>query len=496
MSFFRLCIIVIVLCLTALYWMFWKSSRLVRKIPGPRSWPFIGNTWSIIKTTENLFPYLRTLYKDFGNISQMHGLTYKAVHIFNPDDIEKILSSSRFNYKQQPYTFFQPWLGDGLLISNGAKWQQRRKLLTGAFHFNILKKYTRTFIDRAQNFLQEVEKETWKQKTDVVPLVCKTTLQIMCETAMGTSMNEGIKNVTNKYLEAIHAVGQCIMRRICRVWLYPDAVFFFTKTFWLQEKAVRDLHRFTEEIIEERRIYIEDNSTIDCDINESSKGRLAMLDLLLEKEKQGEIDRRGTREEVDTFMFEGHDTTAMALSFMIMRIANEPEVQHKIYEELFDIFGNSDRQPTSEDLNAMKYLECCIKESLRLYPSVPLIVRYTTEESELGGFTIPVDTICHIYVYDLHRRADLFPEPEKFIPERFYPENCQNRHPFSYIPFSAGYRNCIGQRFAMLEMKILISGLLRRYQLLPITKPADLVFKADIILRTNSPIYVRFCKRV
>ncbi|XP_045533139.1 cytochrome P450 4c3-like [Pieris brassicae] len=219
-----------------------------------------------------------------------------------------------------------------------------------------------------------------------------------------------------------------------------------------------------------------------------------MLDLLLQNEKDGNID--AIREEVDTFLFEGHDTTASALCFLIVEIANDTTVQNKIYDELTHIFGDTKRAPTMDDLAEMKYLECCIKESLRLYPSVPMISRYMTKEMQFGnGCKIPAESVCIICVYDVHRLPNLYPETEKFIPERFLPENTVDRHPFAYIPFSAGPRNCIGQKFAMLEIKPLISGLIRRFHVDPVTKTTDIRYKSDLVLRSTHPLYVQFKNR-
>ncbi|VVC90000.1 unnamed protein product [Leptidea sinapis] len=312
---------------------------------------------------------------------------------------------------------------------------------------------------------------------------------------MGTSMRNGIKEVIDKYFKAIHIFGNCMVQRFSRVWLFFDFIFAFTRNAFVQNRIVKNLHEFTDTIIRERK-ELYSRGLVDVDEVLNNNGRLAMLDLLLQEETRGRIDMRGIREEVDTFMFEGHDTTAMALSFILMRIANEPEAQNKIFDEIQSIFGESNRLPITEDLNKMKYLDCCIKECLRLYPSVPFIARYLTEEIELSSFKIPANTICNIHIYDVHHRADIFPDPERFIPERFLPQNCRERHPYAYIPFSAGPRNCIGQKFAMLEMKTVLTGLFRKYRIEPVTKPSDLEFCADIVLRVTHPIYVRFQKRL
>ncbi|XP_045768064.1 cytochrome P450 4C1-like [Maniola jurtina] len=490
--------ITIIAVLLFLYDRYSGAVQQIARIPGPKRWPIIGNSFHFLLPPDELFTFLRTLYTNFGGFNQIHAINLWAVGVYNPEDIEKILSSVRYNNKLEPYGFLKPWLGEGLLTSNGPKWHQRRKLLTPAFHFNILKKYFRTFTEQAEQFLEKVEAEAGNPQTDVQPLISLTTLRVMCETTMGTSMNDGIESVIRKYLKAIETIGESVVKRMCRIWLYSSVIFNLSTIGRNQKAALLDLHSFTNKIIKERKEFLKGLKSNQLEDDESigKKGRLAMLDLLLENETLGNINIEGIREEVDTFMFEGHDTTAMALSFFIMAIANEPVVQDKIYEETQSIFGSSQRSATMQDLSEMSYLECCIKESLRLYPSVPFISRFVTEELNFNGYTVPANTHYHIFIYDLHHRADLYPEPERFIPERFLPENCADRHRYAYIPFSAGPRNCIGKKFAMLEMKTLISSLIRRFRLEPVTKPSDLKFRTDLVLRTyNQPIYVRFCKR-
>ncbi|KAJ2947943.1 hypothetical protein O0L34_g9735 [Tuta absoluta] len=220
-----------------------------------------------------------------------------------------------------------------------------------------------------------------------------------------------------------------------------------------------------------------------------------MLDLMLLSEEEGEIDRQGIQEEVDTFMFEGHDTTASGLTYCLMLLANNKDVQNKIVAELDEIFGDSDRPATIEDFSKMKYLECCIKESLRLYPPVPFVSRLIDDEVKLSVASVPAGTYCHIHIYDLHRQEKYFKNAIQFDPDRFLPENSFGRHPYSYIPFSAGPRNCIGQKFAMMELKSCVAAILRNFVLEPVTRESEVVFIADLVLRNEGPVSIKFVPR-
>lgn len=185
-------------------------------------------------------------------------------------------------------------------------------------------------------------------------------------------------------------------------------------------------------------------------------------------------------------MFEGHDTTTSATNWTLYLLGLHPEIQARVHEELDNIFGCSDRPVNTTDLRELKYLENCIKESLRIFPPVPFYGREVKEDVMINNYHIPANTSINIMTYALHRDPKQFPNPEVFDPDRFLPENSKNRHPFAYIPFSAGPRNCIGQKFAMMEEKIILSNILRHYRV-ESNEPRDkIVILGELILRPGN----------
>ncbi|XP_046962329.1 cytochrome P450 4C1-like [Vanessa cardui] len=492
-------LLVVLILLLCFYVNYLSKDENFDKIPGPKGIFIFNNGIDFMMESVALFAYFRDLTKKYKDLFKLKLFNLKFVVIYNPEDVEVVLTSTKYNEKGYLSFILRPWLHDGLLLSDGAKWHQRRKILTPAFHFNILRHFSTILVENSERLVERLRSETDKSGTKIYPLITAMTLSSICETAMGTSLDKGTEDIGIKYKDAIHTLGTYLLYRAQRFWLHPMTLFNLSAVGKSQKKLLNEISSFRDHVIKQRRqngtyknLYTDVMNEGENDLI-GQKKRLAMLDLLLETEEKGDIDVEGINEEVDTFMFEGHDTAACALQFAFMLIANYPEVQDKILEECRQIFGTSDRKPTMSDLADMKYLECCIKETLRLYPSVYFIIRYCNEELKLKNYVCPTKTDCAIMIFDLHRRSDQFVEPLKFRPERFQEE--PTWHPFAYVPFSAGPRNCIGQKFAMMEMKLAISAVLQQYRLLPVTKPEDIVFITDIILRPKDPIYVKFEKR-
>uniref|UniRef100_UPI003B3A860B uncharacterized protein LOC113518034 n=1 Tax=Galleria mellonella TaxID=7137 RepID=UPI003B3A860B len=504
MLVYTLSVIAVLLCFIHVLMNYNRKARMLRKIPGPPETFIVGNALDIILSPVELFKLPRKYAKIWDGIYRFWAFPFGAINIYNPDDIETIMSTTRYNDKSIVYSFLKDWLKEGLLVSNGNKWHQRRKILTPAFHFNILRDFYVTIEKNSQQLVASVANVTG-QVVDIFPIVSEYTLSTICETAMGTQLNDVSASKGKSYKDAIHDIGHILSKRFASLPLYIEFIFNLTPFRSKQRKYLNVIHNFTAEIIREREEYLNKNaietnafndivSEDDVFLNKKRKKR-AMLDLLILAKKDGLIDDAGIQEEVDTFMFEGHDTTASALTFFVMILANNPTIQDKIYKEIKDVFGESPRSADIDDLSKLRYLECCIKESLRLYPPVHFISRQLNENVQLSNYTVPAGVMCHIHIYDLHRRADLFPNPLEFNPDRFLPDNCIGRHPYAYIPFSAGPRNCIGQRFAMMELKSSISALLRHYEFIPVTTPSELQLKSDIVLRNLAPIYVKIVKR-
>ncbi|XP_039306249.1 cytochrome P450 4C1-like isoform X2 [Solenopsis invicta] len=266
-----------------------------------------------------------------------------------------------------------------------------------------------------------------------------------------------------------------------RPWFKNSWVFSLSPRGKEQAKLLKILHGFTEKIIAERKDYHKrtngqymSNFSKDAVADETEtigikKRRLAMLNLLIQAAQEGLLTDVDIREEVNTFMFEDC-----------------------VRKEINAVMRENQGKLTMKSLQDLQYLERCIKETLRLYPSVFFISRITSEEIQLQTYLIPAGTIVTLHFYMTHRDLNFWPNPEIFDPDRFLPENIRNRHPYSYLPFSVGPRNCIGQRFALLELKAMIAPLIHNFYLEPVDYLKNLRIGIDLILRPLNPHRLKF----
>lgn len=194
--------------------------------------------------------------------------------------------------------------------------------------------------------------------------------------------------------------------------------------------------------------------------------RKCLLDYMLEiSENNPKFNDNDIINEASTFMLAGQDSVGAATAFCLFLLTQHPDCQQKCMDELNEIFKNDDRVPNYEDIRQMRYLEQCIKETLRLYPSVPLYARKISEDITCGKYTIPRGSNIIMSPYATHQYTSIYSNPECFDPDRFSPEQCEQRHPYAFVPFSAGPRNwCVvhfytffGILFLLLFTHILIN---------------------------------------
>uniref|UniRef100_A0AAG5DEV8 Cytochrome P450 n=1 Tax=Anopheles atroparvus TaxID=41427 RepID=A0AAG5DEV8_ANOAO len=456
------------------------------------------------KSVPEIFEVFSNLHKRYGaDVPIMGAFNDLVLDISSAQNAEKVLLA-KTTKKSFPYEFLEPWLGTGLLLSFGEKWFQRRRIITPAFHFKMLDQFMDVFNHEADILVNKLEHRANKGEFDIYDYITLYALDSICATSMGVQINAQ-EDPNNEYARGVKQMSEFIFRRVFSVMRQFPSLFFLYPYAREQGRVIKKLHDFTNSVIERRRKQLQAEQSVGkVEFNPDeddlySKRRDTFLDQLLKVTVDGKpLSTADIREEVDTFMFEGHDTTTSGISFTILNLAKHQDIQQKVFNEIDQMLGADAKTTvlTSALLQEMKYLDMVVKESLRLVPPVPFIGRKLLEDMEMNGTIIPAGTTISLNIFAIHRNPKVFPDPEKFIPERFSDDNDIKRGPYDYIPFSAGFRNCIGQKYALLEMKVTIVKLLASYRILPGESTDQVRYKADLVLRPTSGIPVKLAKRV
>ncbi|XP_005180618.3 cytochrome P450 4d8 isoform X2 [Musca domestica] len=478
-----------------------KRAALV-KLPGPNAYPIIGSIHIIHQVNlTNVFEKMTEFFTTYGPVLRMVALHRYAVISMDTELNEQLLASSVHITKHKTYDILHQWLGVGLLMSTGKKWHSRRKIITPTFHFKILEEFLEIFDRQASVALHFLAKRAdGRTAFDAYPYVSMLTLDIIAESAMGTKVNaQTDKSIP--YTQAVKEMTAMMAWRFLRVHIQNEITFslFCPLKKLRQMKLISIMHKFTRNVIEKRRQELESKEETNEESDIGSKKRMALLDLLLQATINGKpLSDEDIREEVDTFMFEGHDTTTSALSFTLHLLARHPQIQNKLLAEIRRVYPDEEENKfTLMNLNELKCMECVIKEVLRLYPSVPIIAReivedFKYEHSKLGSGVIPAGTEFMLSLYGMMRDGTRFEDPLEFRPERHEQHDAGTN--FAFVPFSAGPRNCVGQKFAMYEMKVILVNILKRFELLPLgDKVAPIL---NIVMRSETGMQLGLKERM
>ena len=277
--------------------------------------------------------------------------------------------------------------------------------------------------------------------------------------------------LSHPYIRAVQDIVELTTNLFTSPLYRIDWIYNLTPTGRQYKKLCKFVHYHSRMVIQERKKKLElgkeEQSSSEAQVKCGKKGRyLDFLDILLtsrDEEGNGLTDQE-IRDEVDTFMFAGHDTTTSGMCWTLYCLAKHPEHQDKVREEVRNVLMGRDWLEY-DDLKELKYTQWCIKEAIRLYSPAFFISRCTSESLELDGHEIPKGMEVGINVRSIHRNPDTWENPNEYDPLRFHPNNTEGRHPFAYIPFSDGQRNCIGQNFALNEERVVIASILNRFKL-------------------------------
>ena len=383
-----------------------------------------------------------------GDIVRFRLLHQPVFLITRPELIEHVLVAHPERYVKgtRGYRLMRFVVGNGLLTSDGDFWLRQRRIAQPAFHRKRIEAFgevmttlTRAMLERWRS-LPEM-----RHGFDVSREMMRLTLQIVGATLLSRDVTADAGDVG----EALTTSLAQIIYRLYTPWALPQVV--PTSRNRRARAAIATLDRVVGAIIEDRR--------------RSTDRHDDLLDMLLHARDpetgEGMTDAQ-LRDEVMTLFLAGHETTAMALTWTLHLLGQHPDVEQKLRDELRP-FG--EEPLTASDSARLDLTGRVVQEAIRLYPPVWIFGRSAIAEDVLGGCRVRPGDWVLISPWATHRAPDLWPDPERFDPDRFLPEQSHGRHRFAYLPFSGGGRKCIGDQFAMLEAKLVLGTLMQQVRL-------------------------------
>ncbi|XP_049496060.1 cytochrome P450 4F3-like [Panthera uncia] len=475
---------------------FYDTCCRLRCFPQPPKQSWFWGHLGLVKSNEEGLRFMESLSHSFRDVHLWWmGPFYPLLRFVHPKFVAPLLQAPATIVPRDKffYSFLRPWLGDGLLLTAGDKWSHHRRLLTPAFHFEILKSYVKIF-----NKSADIMHAKWKRlvsegstRLDMFEHISLMTLDSLQKCVF--SFDSNCQESPSEYIAAILELSALVVKRQRQIFLHPDLLYYLTPDGRRFRRACDLVHNFTDAIIQERRCSLITEVSHDFLKAKAKAKTLDFIDvLLLAKDEDGkELSHEDIRAEADTFMFGGHDTTASGLSWVLYNLAKHPEYQERCRQEVQELLR--DREPKEiewDDLAQLPFLTMCIKESLRLHPPVTVVSRCCTQDVVLpDGRVIPKGVVCLVSIFGTHHNPSVWPDPEVYNPFRFDPENIKERSSLAFIPFSAGPRNCIGQTFALTEIKVVLALTLLRFRVLPDKEEPRR--KPEIILRAEGGLWLR-----
>ncbi|CAN7992020.1 unnamed protein product [Ixodes pacificus] len=407
-----------------------------------------------------------------------------------PAAVEALVNSSNNTNKPFIYHFMEPAMGTGLIVSEKNVWKPRRKTINPAFHARNLDSYVPIMSRRLERFARKLEviNDSASGYFNIMAPVRAATFGVLMETVFGISDIEDEEFEKKGHIKRMQTFCDGFISRICNVAYWWDFIYELSSEGKNHHSVSRILRDYCRQIITARKEELMDKGHV-------RNSTRSFLDILLQMHMQDQtLTESEILDETITILGAGFDTTASSAAFCLYLLGNHLEVQEKVHEELDRVFGDDvDRPVTLDDLRDLPYLDCVIKETLRLYPSVPVVARRIDEDMKIGEQLIPKGAVVATLIYFLQRHQKFYDEPNSFVPERFQENN--GRHQYAYIPFFGGQRNCIGQRFAVLKAKVLVAQVMRRFNIESKLPESELQLEIGIVLRPSQNLDVKLIRR-
>lgn len=412
------------------------------------------------------FGFFRRVGQELGDIGQVRTGWLTGAYVNAPAMVQEVLADRSDDYLKSPalYMYMRPMIGNGLLASEDPVHKRARRIVAPAFQAKRVLAYADAIVEETARTLPG-----WGQRVDIAKEMTALTLRIVSRTLFHST-----SEVDGQILEeSFSAAGRILIRLMNEpLPILPGPLVESAREL---KQVVERIDAIVMRVIGERRA--------------SGEEKVDVLSMLLgaKDEETGKgLSDPELRDEVLTLFLAGHETTANALTWAWQLLAAHPEVRARLEREVAEVLG--ERPATYADAEKLSYTLCVFKETLRLYPVVYFTARLAKVDTQIGPWQVPAGTTVFVNFAGLHRRADAFPEPQRFDPDRFKDAADRRWPKGSYLPFGAGPRVCPGNYFAMLEGQLVLATIAQRYRLSRRGKPTKA--EALVTLRPKGAVWM------
>jgi len=427
-----------------------SSPGTIARIPSLPGLPVLGNLIAFSRDRLGLQDQAARL----GPLVRM-SLVNIPVYIISCADLARDLLVDRAASLQKSagLQFLRPLLGDGLLTSEGEPHRHHRKLLAPAFTPKRIASYGEIMVHETR---EQLARWSPGDRIDLADEMMEMTLAIAGRTLFGVDVRRDASVVARALELAMHAVfdNMTSLVRLGYRWPLPRHL--------RMKRAVRMLDQVVYRLVAEGRAHATDRGDV-----------LSMLLLARDEDDGSALTDRQVRDEVMTLLLAGHETTANTLIWTWYELGRNPGALARLEAEIQRVIGT--RPITTDDLAAMPWNAAVLDEAMRLHPPAYIIGREAASDIELAGHSFPAGSTLLVNIRGIHRRADYFPDPFAFRPERMLADARKLRPRHHYLPFGAGPRICIGSHFALVEAQLVLATMVQHAKLrgLPSTVTAE-----------------------
>ena len=397
----------------------------------------------------------------------------EAIVTTSPDVIQHVLKTNAENYQKSEIQVKRMghFLGKGLLTTHGEAWRTQRRLIQKGFDRKQLEGLTAIMQDSLTESMLEFDRQVALGPVDIYPQLMKMTFRMVARSLFGARLkDEDIDLVSH----TISAVQEFIVRQTLQPYLNPW--FAVSGELRLHEEMRTRADGILLEYIKTRRHQPPGNDLLQTLMDARYSDGEGMSDELVLSESM-------------QLLVAGHETSSNALSWLLYLLSSRQDCLEKLRQEFYSVMGDA---PLSfGDVPRLGFATQVILEALRLYPPFWMVDREAVADDRVGDVVIPRGSTVIVFIYGAHHAPRYWPDAESFDPERFTPANAKLHAPFTHLPFGAGPRGCIGGNYAMLQILMILTTLLRKYDL-ELTPGQTIEARAMVILRPKDGIRMSF----